>query len=328
MATKVFVIILNWNGKNDTIECLNSLSSICYPYPLDTLSDSVPRKVAWGKIFIVDNASMDNSLQLIVEKFPSVQTIENKTNLGFAGGMNAGIKEAIKENPKYILLLNQDIIVDKNFLNKLVDLAESDLKIGVVGPKIYYYNSLKKIWAMGIRFVEGIMWKTKIPYCGTELIGCNETDNSQYDNLKEVESIPGCCMLIRTELIRKIGLMDESFFLIHEDDDYCIRARTFGYKVCVSPESVIWHKVSTSFRLTKETINEYSWNNTKIIYYWHRNWLWVLRKHFEKKVFFEVFIVYIFRLFPIRVYKLLCAKKLKPNIIYAYMRAFRDGLLS
>ncbi|MDD5530290.1 MAG: glycosyltransferase family 2 protein [bacterium] len=317
MLSKIFIIILNWNGKNDTIECLNSLNSICYPYTSDDY-----------KILVVDNASTDNSLRLITEKFPSAQVIKNKTNLGFAGGMNTGIKEAIKHNPQYVLLLNQDIVVEKSFLNKLVGLAESDSKIGIIGPKIYYYNSLKKLWAMGIRFVDGIMWKTKIPYCGTELIGCNETDNAQYDNLKEVESIPGCCMLIRTELIRKIGLMDDSFFLIHEDDDYCLRARKAGYKVCVSPESIIWHKVSTSFRLITETINEYSENSTAVIYYWHRNWLWVLRKHFEKKVFFKVFLTYIFRLLPIMVYKLLCAKKLKSNIIYAYIRSFRDGLFS
>ncbi|MDD2889430.1 MAG: glycosyltransferase family 2 protein [bacterium] len=322
MVTKVFIIILNWNGKNDTIECLNSLNSTCSPLV------SSPDYTTWSKVLIVDNASTDNSLQLIVEKFPSIQIIKNKTNLGFAGGMNIGIKEAIKNNSKYVLLLNQDIIVDKNFLNKLLDLAESDSKIGIVGPKIYYSNSLKKIWAIGIRFVAGIMREAKVPYCGTELIGCNEIDNKQYDNLKEVESIPGCCMLIRTEVIRKIGLMDESFFLIHEDDDYCLSASEAGYKVCVSPESVIWHKISTSSRLLTEKINEYSGSNTDLIYYWHRNWLWVLRKHFEKKVFFKVFGTYIFRLFPIRVYELLRDRKLKSNIIYAYMRAFRDGLLS
>jgi GT2 family glycosyltransferase len=315
MAAKVLIIILNWNGKKDTIGCLNSLNSIHFPLPD-------------YKILVVDNFSTDNSLQRIAEKFPSVQIIKNESNLGFAGGMNVGIKEAIKDNSKYVLLLNQDLIVDKNFLSKMLDVAESDQKIGIVGPKIYYFNSLKKIWAIGIRFAAGIIREAKVPYCGTELIGCNVTDNAQYDNLKEVESVPGCCMLIRTKVIRKIGLMDESFFLIHEDDDYCISAREAGYKVYVSPESIIWHKVSTSFRLTAETIKEYSGSNTDLIYYWHRNWLWVLRKHFGKKVFFKVFGTYIFRLFPIRMYELLRARKLKSNIIYAYMRAFRDGLLS
>lgn len=318
MAQKVFIIILNWNGGKNTVECIESLKSIDY-------SDY--------EILVVDNASKDGSPELIADKFPGIKIIRNNKNLGFAGGMNVGIRETMGLNPEFILLLNQDVIVDKNFLTELVDRMRSDKKIGIIGPKIYFHPetpSDKKLWAIGAEFVDARVWGSKVFMAGVVPVGCGETDNGQYDDLAETDGMPGCCMLIKTEVIKKIGLMDERFFVFHEDDDYCIRIHRAGYKISVAPKSVIWHKVSTSFRSKKELSDKDFWyieDNPQVIYYGYRNWLWVLRKHFPKKIVVRVFVMYALKLFLRQLGKLSKNKKLSLKLIYLHYSAFRDGIL-
>lgn len=320
MSQKVFIVILNWNGGKNTGDCIESLKSINY---------------ADCEILVVDNASKDSSPKAIANKFPGIKIIRNKTNLGFAGGMNVGIREAMEFNPEFILLLNQDVLVDKNFLTELVDKMQSDKKIGVIGPKIYFHSGAgampdKKLWAVGAEFVNARVWGSEVYMAGVVPIGCGEMDEGQYDNLNETDGMPGCCMLIKTEVIKKIGLLDERFFVFHEDDDYCIRIRRAGYKVCVAPKSVIWHKVSTSFRSKKELLDKDFWyieENPQVIYYGYRNWLWVLRKHFPKKVVVRVFVMYALKLFLRQLWKLSKSKRLSLQLVYLHYSAFRDGIL-
>jgi GT2 family glycosyltransferase len=265
MKPKVSIIILNWNGWKDTVECLESLYRIDYPN---------------YDVIVVDNGSTDDSIEKIKEycegkiavesKFfkyePSNKPIEvvecgrddrldtsktqkdrlflikNDKNYGFAKGNNIGIQYALKAfNPDYILLLNNDTVVDRNFLTELVKLMESDGKIGIAGPKIYYYDF------NGRSDVISFTGEDIIPEKGSgKRYGCGEIDSGQWDRQMEVDRLEGSCMLIRREVFERIGLLDEDYFLYWEETDFCIRAKKAGFKVVYCPKARIWHKVSAS----------------------------------------------------------------------------------
>lgn len=219
----IYVIVLTWNGKADTLECLRSLQNLAYPN---------------ARILVVDNASDDGTAEAVRSSFPYVELICNDSNLRFAGGNNAGIEYSLRRGADYVLLLNNDTVVDLDFLTPLVQKAEEDKQIGIVGPKIYYHGESKRIWFAGGRIE---WWKGWVSH-----IGIRETDTHEYDTVREVDYITGCCMLVKREVIKAVGTLDEKFYLYGEDVDWCIRARRAGYKTVCIPSSHIWHKVSAS----------------------------------------------------------------------------------
>ncbi len=219
----VSIIILNWNRKDDTISLLQSIGKVSYPNFL---------------LILVDNASSDGTVDAVKEKFPFVKIIPNSENLRFAGGNNVGIEYALQTKTDYVLLLNNDTIVDPNFLSKLVEYAEGNNDVGIGGPKIFYYYDQRRIWFAGGKID---YWKGWISH-----IGIREVDHGQYDSAREVDYITGCCMLVKREVIEKIGKLDESYFIYGEDSDWCIRAKRAGYSLVYVPSSIIWHKVSAS----------------------------------------------------------------------------------
>lgn len=220
---KVFIIILNWNGKEDTIACLESLKTLTYGNAVQVM---------------VDNASSDGTADAVRVQFSSVEVIANQANLRFAGGNNVGIEYALRNSADYILLLNNDTVVAPTFLSELVQAAEQDPRIGIAGPKIYYYGEPKRIWFAGGK-VE--YWKGWVSH-----IGIRETDKGQYDTPRDVDYLTGCCMLVKREVIERIGKLDESFFIYGEDADWSLRAARAGYRLRYVPSSMIWHKVSAS----------------------------------------------------------------------------------
>lgn len=291
---RVVIVILNWNGWKDTIECLESLYQINYPY---------------YEVIIVDNNSSDNSINKIEEycngkivikspffeyknsnkpiKYSIVSTneekvssgklilIKNKENVGFAEGNNIGIRYALKSlDPDYILLLNNDTVVDKNFLVEMLKVSENDNKIGITGPKIYYYDEPNKIW-----FAKGkISWK----FCRGLNTGYNEIDSGQHDQISEMEYASGCAFLIKREIIDRIGLLDKRFFLYFEEIDWTLRVSRLGYKSVFVPKGKVWHKVSKSGGGIKGKIG---------LYYITRN-RWLLMKRWANKSEYWVFIIY------------------------------------
>jgi len=186
----------------------------------------------------VDNASSDGTVERVKDIFPSVDVITNSKNLRFAGGNNVGIEQAIKKGSDYFLLLNNDTIVDPDFVSELVKTAESDKKIGMVGPKVYYHDDRKRIWFAGGK-VE--FWKGWVSHTGIR-----ELDRGQYDVVRQVDYLTGCCLLVKREVVERVGKLDESYFIYGEDADWCIRASRAGFKLLYVPSSVIWHKVSSS----------------------------------------------------------------------------------
>ncbi len=219
----VYIIVLTWNGKEDTIECLNSLKKVIY--------DNF-------KLLVVDNASSDGTKEEVQKQFSDVEYILNATNLRFAGGNNVGIEYALSKNADYTLLLNNDTTVDPNFLAELVTTAESDNQIGIVGPKMYYYNEPHRIWYAGGKIE---WWKGWISH-----IGVREIDNGQYDQTKGTDFVSGCCILVKREVVEKVGMLDTAYYIYGEDVDWCIRASRVGYKLMYEPKAKIWHKLSVS----------------------------------------------------------------------------------
>lgn len=241
----VCIILLNYNGIEDTIACIESLKEITYTR---------------YEIVIVDNASTDGSEGILKQRY-SFPVIQTGKNLGFAGGNNAGIRYALENGADYIVLLNNDTVVDKGFLEPLVETAETYKNAGVVGGKIYYYDSTNTLWFAGGR-INRITGKTK-------QIGKNKADTGGFDTQREVGFITGCLMLVSAAAIRAAGLMDEGYFLYFEDTDWCERIRRAGYKIVFTPLSVIYHKESSSTR---------KMSHVKM-YYYDRNRAYFIRKN-------------------------------------------------
>jgi len=220
----VFVIIVHLNGKTLLAECLNSLRKVDYP-PYE--------------VIVVDNGSSDGSRDFLRASYPGVKLIENATNLGFGGGNNLGIRYALGKNPDYLLLLNNDTLVDPSFLRELIAVAEEDPKIGIAGPKIYYDARPEKIWFAGgaVNLFAGLIRHR----------GIRKMDRGQYDEIEEVDYITGCCLLIKREVITHLGTFDPIYDpAYYEDVDLCLRAKSAGYRVVFVPRAKVWHKISAS----------------------------------------------------------------------------------
>jgi GT2 family glycosyltransferase len=221
---KITVIVLSWNGREMTMDCLQSLVASDYPR-LD--------------IYLVDNASTDGTVDSVRETFAErVQLIVNPENLGFAGGNNVGIQKAINEGADYVLLLNNDTTVAPDMISRLVEAARSRTEMGVFSPKIYYENPPDQIWYAGgdVLLARGTV----------RHIGIREKDCGQYDTPREVDYVSGCALMARSEVIEKIGLLDESYKMYFEDTDFCMRARRAGFGCYYVPQARMWHKISPS----------------------------------------------------------------------------------
>lgn len=265
----VYIIILNWNGYKDTIECLESLKKITYKN---------------YEIVLIDNGSTDESVKILKSKYPDLKLIENKTNLGFAGGCNIGIRYALKTNAEYIALLNNDTTVDNKFLNELINTSINDESIGIVGPLIYYYKKPSTVWSSGAYKFD----KYNLKYID---FNYGKKDNKTLIEMRNVDFVWGCCFLIKKSIFKKVGLLDEDYFMYTEDKDLCYRVTHAGYKLIVNPNSKIWHKVSSSSG---------GENNSLIYYYMSRNNILFINKHFFGFIKLKYKLFYLFdRLFRI-----------------------------
>jgi GT2 family glycosyltransferase len=210
----------------------------------------------------VDNGSSDDSVPRFREQAAEdLILIENQENLGFAGGNNVGLGFALEKlEPDYLLLLNNDTVVDPHFLEVLVDYAQQDESIGVVGPTVYYYHDPHKIAFLG----------GYINPCNGKILHyhLNEEDEGQ-DDPRELDFVSGCSLLIKRETVNRVGLLDPQYFLYNEDVDWCLRAKKAGYQVCLVPSGKIWHKVSASAGK----------NSPTSLYYWGRNQFLLVKNH-------------------------------------------------
>ncbi len=246
---RVFIILVNWNNWQDTLECIRSLANINY---------------ANHRIIVIDNGSTDDSFKRLKRSSPKVKLIRSQENLGFAGGNNVGIRYSLGNKADYVLLLNNDTVVDKDFLEPLVQFLETDPKFGIVGPLIYDYHVKDKLWWAGGKFD---FWLNFHP----------ETEMSQSET-KIVTFQSGCAMLIKKEVFEKVGFLDEDYFLYYEDADFCFSAKRVGFSCAVTKKSNIWHKISMSTKGEENPANEYYYVRNKLKF-GHKNcprWRWFL----------------------------------------------------
>ena len=217
------VILVNWNGWRDTLQCLESCAKLAYPHL---------------EIIVVDNGSTDDSVARLRERFPGLRLIETGGNLGFAGGNNAGLHAALSMGAAYMWLLNNDTVVDPAALGALVDVMRADPSVGLAASKIYYQDEPGTLWYAG-----GFL----SPLWGwSRHRGLGEPDEGQYDELTAVNFATGCSLLARARAVRAIGPLDERYFLYWEDIDWSARARRAGWRVVYVPGSRVWHKLGAS----------------------------------------------------------------------------------
>lgn len=240
MNPKVSIIILNWNGIKDTEECLNSLRNINYNN---------------YEIIVVDNGSTDDSIKHIKSRFPEVILICNPKNYGFAEGNNIGIRIAIKNSADYVLLLNNDTVVDSNLITELIKTANSRDDIAIVSPKIYNYYDQKRIESAG--FILKTLQSKSVP------IGYNEIDIGEYNSDREISFASGCVMLIKAKYIVS-DIFDPYYFAYCEDVEFCHKTIKEGKKIYYSNKSEVWHKVSSSTGGYKSPLSVYLFTKNRI----------------------------------------------------------------
>jgi GT2 family glycosyltransferase len=203
----------------------------------DTLDSLVKMTYPNTKLIVIDNGSTDGSQDMMRKDYPGVELIENGENLGVMGGYNVGLRYGVQQKADWVLLLNNDIVVDPEMLSQMISVGVRDAKVGILGPKTYFYSEPNKIWYAGgnINFFTGIISHR----------GIREADHGQYDVTEETDYVNGCAMLVRREVIEEIGFLDMIFHPMYsEDADYSLRAHTAGYKLMYVPGAKLWHRVS------------------------------------------------------------------------------------
>lgn len=255
----VFISVLNFNGKENTLECINSLKKI------NTSNFKVT-------ILIIDNGSIEK-LDLRDGSWGdiSLKVIRQEENLGFSGGHNVGFKYALNNGSDYLMILNNDTCVDKNFLKELIKVADTDDKIGILSPKIYF--------APGFEFHKAKYKKEELGrviwYAGGEMDwnnvighhrGVDEVDNGQFDHVEETELATGCCMMIKKEVLEKAGMFDSKYYLYYEDSDLNIRVKKAGFKIMFVPKSIVFHKNAGSAGGSGSVLQDYYITRNRLLF--------------------------------------------------------------
>ena len=217
-AARVISVILNTNRRDDTLACLASLARNTY---------------AAHRSVVVNGPGTDGSFEAIQHAFPETHILSLADNRGYAGGNNVGLRWALDQGAEWVLVLNEDTILADDCLARLVEVGDSDPRIGMVGPMVYHFDEPTVIQSAGGRL--GPSWSAL-------LIANNELDTGQFRAPQPVEWISGCAMLIRRELLEQIGLFDERFFIYWEEIDLCQRARQAGWQLLHAPRARLWHK--------------------------------------------------------------------------------------
>ena len=219
---KVAVVILNYNGRRFLEEFLPNVVANCDP----TLAE----------IVVADNASTDDSVAFMKERFPEIRLIENGCNGGFATGYNMALRQV---EAQYYVLLNSDIEVTPHWIEPVIEMMDADPKIAACQPKILSYYHKEQFEYAGAS--GGFIDKYGYPFCRGRVFQNLETDEHQYDEPKEVFWATGACMFVRADLYHQIGGLDDSFFAHMEEIDLCWRLKNAGYKVYCCPQSWVYH---------------------------------------------------------------------------------------
>lgn len=259
---KVGIVILNWNGYEDTVECIKSISKVIL-------------KGINLQVLVVDNASVDDSVRKLKKLIPkykaiNLQLLVNNDNLGFAGGNNSGMEHFLKKDTEHVLILNNDTVVEEHFLVELIKFAKAKPKYGVLSPKIYFAKGFefhkdrykkselgKVIWAAGGEMDwNNVFGKNR---------GVDEVDKGQFNKVVEIDFATGAAMLVNVKLLKKIGTFDDNYFMYFEDADFVKKATSSSFKSYYVPEAIVWHKVAQSSAIGGQ-LNDYFITRNRLLF--------------------------------------------------------------
>lgn len=256
---KVFLVILNWNGYKDTYECLKSIEKMKSPDAETT-------------IVVVDNGSKEDlpKLKKIRIKHYPIVILRNVSNLGYAEGNNTGIRYALKNAADFIVIINNDVLVDRDLLKNFLVVAKYNENVAAMTPKIYFAPGFefhkdrygkkvlgRVIWSAG----GNIDWNNV--YGSTR--GVDEVDRGRFDKIEETGFANGTCLFLRVDALRKVGIFDSKYYLYYEDTDLSMRLRKNGWKILYIPTAVCWHKVSQSSGIGSE-LNDYYTTRNRMLF--------------------------------------------------------------
>jgi len=242
----VGIVVLNFNGTDDTLECLESLE------PLNAKN---------VLIWVVDNGSKEDPTERIAARFKWCVVARSPTNEGWAGGNNIGIRLAMQAKCDWVMLLNNDTKVSLSIVSRLLDAAALDNQVGIIGPMINEWAAPDSVQTAASLFNRQ----------GSDYIfqsAGTEANSNHLPTVMATDVVNGCCMMIRADVVGKIGLIDERFYLVHEESDFCLRAKKAGFRCGVLTESHVWHKHSVTFSRDPSPLQRYygsrnSWLLTK-----------------------------------------------------------------
>lgn len=257
---KVVISIINYNGVEQTTECLASLAKII-----------LPKNIAC-EILVIDNASEKpySYDKKTIDRFP-ITVIHNPENAGFAGGHNVSITESLKQGADFVLILNNDTYVDPAFLAELLNVAEKHHKVGIVVPKIYFAKGYEfhkdryteKDLGRVFWYAGGSMdWKNIL---GTHR-GVDSVDHGQFNTPEKTDEATGCCMLVKREVFERVGVFDERYFLYLEDSDFNERVKQAGFSIWYQPTAVIWHKNAGSTGGSGSSLQDYFITRNRMLF--------------------------------------------------------------
>ena len=288
-APLVCAVVINWNRPDDTLLCLASLRRQEGIFNLEPI--------------VIDNGSSDNSVERIRNAFPGIELLEAGRNVGFASGMNLGIRQALKRGADYALLLNNDTIADPAMLDQLLKQAASG--VGLMAPAIFYADQPDRIWSVGGGFSSILL----------EATGNHGRHRLLPDRPVERGFLSGCALLIHREVFEKVGLFDERFFMYYEDLDFCLRAQRAGYCLWLVPKARLWHKVSLSSGGANSPAERYHMAFSSALYFrkYARGW--------------RLFVVIPYRLMSALRWTVRLGVRGNWQSLSAYWRGLRDGLM-
>lgn len=251
---KIAIVVLNYNGLQNTIDCLNSLQNL-------------KKNHHNAEIIVVENNSQDGS-QEELSKLKDIRLIQNSQNFGYSGGNNIGIQSALKRNADLVLILNNDTTIDEEALFYLLKRSQ---ETDIISPKIYFSagfefhkkryssNELGKIiWYAGGK----IDWQDIIG----KHIGVDEVDRGQFNKSCEIDFATGAAMLVKRKVFEKISLFDEKYFLYLEDMDFCVRAKKAGFKIMYEPKAILWHKNAQSVQGSGSRLQDYYITRNRLLF--------------------------------------------------------------
>ena len=219
------IVVLNWNGAEDTLACLKSLAGVMSPS---------------CRVLVVDNGSTDGSPDKIREAFPDIELLLLPANIGYAGGNNAGFRRVLELKAEFVIFLNNDTIVDAGFCTPLLETLQRNPLAGIAVPKIFYLDRPERLWYAG-----GVVTLSTGLICH---VGLRKKDAPQFGHPGITGYATGCCFAMRCRDFEVVGGFDETFTMYAEDVDLSLRIRSLGMSVTYVPSSRIWHKVSASLQ--------------------------------------------------------------------------------